>query len=245
MEHRYEIITPEHVRITFTLAGIGSRFIALLVDSLIQFGLLLLVILSFLGAGMSLYGIFEQAFSWYTAFLILLTVLILLGYPIFFEMLMKGGTPGKAVVKIRVLQQNGQPITLVHSTLRNIFRLVDFLPGFYGIGIIVMFMSPESKRVGDYLGGTIVIRETCKKIPDILVAPILEQGRVFTLYPIKQEDFHILKEFMTRRDEMTAEKRMQLADQLAFRYWEQFHISFEDQKDPESFLEVLLQDNSR
>src|SRR5215510_11634669 len=81
------------------------------------------------------------------------------GYYIFFEMLWNGQTPGKRWVGLRVIRTDGTPITLSESFIRNLTRLVDFLPAAYGIGIISMFLDKQSRRLGDLAAGTLVVHD--------------------------------------------------------------------------------------
>jgi uncharacterized RDD family membrane protein YckC len=80
------------------------------------------------------------------------------GYFIFWEMLTRGRSPGKALVGLRVVQRNGLAIDLGHSMVRNVFRIVDLLPGYYVVGLISMLLSPSGERLGDHAAGTLVIR---------------------------------------------------------------------------------------
>jgi len=250
MKNEITITTPENVRITFELAGIGSRFVALLLDSILQGVLFAIILISALTGGITFGENIEGAFSWYLAALILITFLIFIGYFIFFEMIMKGRSPGKAIMKIRVMRRNGQPVTFVSTLLRNIFRIADFFPGLYGVGVLVMFISPESRRIGDYLGSTIVVKDRIGRIPATLQQleaqdAAVRDGQTLNMYPISQEEYRLLKEFITRRDKLTKEKRQQLAQRIAERLWNKFNVPSEERKDAEKFLEMLLKANAQ
>ncbi len=245
MEGEIRITTPESVHITFEAAGIGSRFAALMVDTAIQLVLFLTLLVSLFGAGITMEGMVGGILSWYTALLIILSFVIFMGYFIFFEMVFHGRTPGKAMMKIRVIQSSGQPVSFMGSALRNIFRLADFFPGFYGTGILVMFISPESRRIGDYLGGTVVVRDYGIKSP-FFIDPGSEgaEGTV-NPYPLDEAEYRLLKEFMQRRQELVLEKREQIGREMAHGFWNRFYIPEEERKDPEAFLELLLKVNGR
>ncbi len=153
------IDTPELVSIELPLAGIGSRFIAILVDTLILgaalifLGIAAALILSALEA----YG--GKAATWGVGAFILIFFLIFWGYFALFEAFNNGRTPGKSVAKIRVIHQSGRGINFVEALARNLVRVIDYLPGFYGVGIVAMFLSRRSQRLGDMVAGTLVVRE--------------------------------------------------------------------------------------
>ena len=146
--------------IELPLAGIGSRFIAILVDSLILGGafillgvLLVILVVSLAAAGLN-------AAPWSIGILILIFFLLNWGYFALFEAFNNGRTPGKRVAKIRVIHQSGRGISFLEALGRNLVRFVDYLPGFYGVGIVVIFLNKRSQRLGDMVAGTLVVRES-------------------------------------------------------------------------------------
>lgn len=150
------IDTPENVVFGYEVVGIGSRFLAALIDSTI-IGLLLGAVSALIG-----FAFFRSA-SGINSFLIALLSLIsfafIWGYYIFFEMRWNGSTPGKRQVGIRVIRGDGTPITLAESVIRNLVRLIDFLPGAYGLGLVTMFIDGKARRLGDLAANTLVVRE--------------------------------------------------------------------------------------
>jgi len=152
------IDTPELVSIELPLAGIGSRFIAILVDSLILGAAVILLI--FLGVFIitALGNFGEKSASWGIGILLLISFCCL-GYFALFETFNNGRTPGKRVAKIRVIHQSGRGINFAEALARNLVRIIDYMPGFYGVGIAAMFMSRRSQRLGDMVAGTLVVRE--------------------------------------------------------------------------------------
>src|SRR5687768_158999 len=165
MDDRLTISTPEQVAFHYEVAGIGSRFVASLLDHLILGTTIMLVLcgLSFavpaIGSGGYLSG--DGGFTAYLigAILVLIFFLIFWGYFVVFEMAWNGQTPGKRAGRLRVIRSSGQPIGAGEAMIRNLVRLVDFLPGFYGIGLIAMFIDENARRLGDFAAGTIVVRE--------------------------------------------------------------------------------------
>jgi uncharacterized RDD family membrane protein YckC len=163
------IETPEHFELQFQLAGIGVRFLAYLVDRLIQFstilGLIFVVTMLFSMAGLisqvTDFFIFLERLlgQWIIALAILLYGIISIGYFILFEYLWSGATPGKKFQEIRVIRNDGRPLTFLDAAIRNILRFVDLLGDFYPLGLLVMFLDSKSRRLGDMAAGTLVVME--------------------------------------------------------------------------------------
>src|SRR5580658_8826695 len=146
---KHTIETPEQIRLEFAVAGIGSRFLALAIDTLIQIGLGLVVLLVvFLsrtaGAFINLSG------QWGVALLIAAVFLLIYGYFACFEILWNGQTPGKRIIGLRVVKNSGRPLTPAETIGRNLMRIVDQLPVFYAVGVIAALINSENKRLGDF-----------------------------------------------------------------------------------------------
>lgn len=169
LEQDYSIDTPESVTFAYEVAGIGNRFIAALIDTTILFIALLLLnvlVLAALGVLGDLDGdilLGDAPPSWFGGLMIalyaLLNFALYWGYYIVFELIWNGQTPGKRWTKLRVLRLDGNPAGFVEVLLRNLVRPVDFLPGGYGLGLLVMLLNDKSRRLGDLAAGTLVIRE--------------------------------------------------------------------------------------
>ncbi len=165
----FSIDTPEQVDLRLPLAGIGSRMLAMLVDSLVQGAatLALLLILMLVaaalpplrGAAAHAGGASEAAGKWVIAGMIVVQFLLIWGYFSLFEAFWNGQTPGKRLLRIRVLQDSGRPITLFESMSRNLLRIIDMLPTLYAVGLVTMLCNRENKRLGDLLAGTLVVHE--------------------------------------------------------------------------------------
>ena len=152
------IETPEQTSLEFPLAGIGSRFLAVALDTLLQFAVyIVLGLIALLVASFGVVGALGK--QWGIAILIFIAFTIQFGYFALFEALWNGQTPGKRWTHLRVIQDSGRPINAYDSVLRNLLRIVDTLPSLYAIGIITMLISKENKRVGDYAAGTVVVHE--------------------------------------------------------------------------------------
>jgi uncharacterized RDD family membrane protein YckC len=214
------IDTPENVSFDFEIAGIGSRFIAALVDTLI---ILLLQILAFAVGLVAILSIdqFSGSIGSYlqdnlaTALAIsgLIGFLFLWGYYIFFELAWNGSTPGKHLARLRVIRVDGRPITLSESLVRNLVRVIDFMPGFYGVGVVTMFLSSQSRRLGDLAAGTLVVHEKAKTINlESLEAPAVSVTSAsnisiaslnLPLDRLSAADFNLVEEFLLRYKQMS------------------------------------------
>ena len=148
------VATPEMVSFDYQLAGIGSRILAQVIDFPVQVLLVLLAVFGSIAAG-ALIGNGNVA-----VLAALVSALVLAwGYPILCEAAWSGQTLGKKVFGLRVVGDQGEPIRISQSFVRNLIRIIDFLPGFYGLGLTVLFLNGRGKRLGDLAAGTVVVRE--------------------------------------------------------------------------------------
>lgn len=156
-DETFSIDTPENVVFGYQVAGIGSRFQAALIDTLLI--ALLLVVVNFLIAFISgqMPDGLPSLSGWVLAACGLFNFALLWGYYILFELIWNGQSPGKRKVGVRVVRRDGTPVTLTESIIRNLIRLIDFLPFAYGIGVIVMFFDGQSRRLGDLAASTLVV----------------------------------------------------------------------------------------
>jgi uncharacterized RDD family membrane protein YckC len=170
------IETPELVAIELPVAGIGSRFAALLLDyviwlaAVVGLGVLIALI------DPSLYRFSVLGAKWATAIEVFIPFLLFWGYFTLFEAFWDGRTPGKRVAKIRVIQRSGRGIGLFESMTRNLLRMVDQFPGIYVVGVISIFLTKDHQRLGDLAAGTLVIHDRQNQGD---LSPI-SSGRTFT-----------------------------------------------------------------
>lgn len=148
------VSTPERVAFQYEVAGIGSRFLAQVVDVIIISAILLAIIIFAAAVG----GIFHAG-GLGLLILVLLTFVLLAGYFLISEAAWNGQTLGKRAVRLRVVGDLGQPLTVGQSAIRNLVRVIDFLPALYAAGIITMFLNRRAKRLGDFAAGTLVVRD--------------------------------------------------------------------------------------
>jgi uncharacterized RDD family membrane protein YckC len=138
--------TPEGIELQLRCAGLAARSAAFLIDAGIRVGAIygLLIIAVFLGA-------IQHAVIFIAMF-----VLNWL-YPVVFELRAGAATPGKRLMGLQVIMDNGLPITPAASFIRNLLRVVDLLPLFYGFGLIGVMFRADNKRIGDLAAGTLVV----------------------------------------------------------------------------------------
>src|SRR5467141_3307131 len=195
------IETPEQTALEFEIAGIGSRFLALALDTLIQIllGIGLLVIMVI--AGVALPG-WAKTGVWFVALIVLAYFVLYFGYFAIFEIIWNGQTPGKKREGLRVIKDSRRPITPSEAVGRNRMRIVDQLPAFYAIGIGSVLLSRHNKRLGDFVAGTIVVHE--KSLADakpVWQSPQARQAAPATTYGSERltpEEFALIEAFLSR-----------------------------------------------
>jgi uncharacterized RDD family membrane protein YckC len=237
------IETPEQTSIEFPLAGIGSRFLAILIDTLIQIAVLIVLALIFVGVGYSfgVTGLDQPSVAdvWIVAILIFVYFLLMYGYFMLFESIWNGQTPGKRLTHIRVIKDSGQPITAIDSVGRNLLRLIDQLPVFYGIGVLCAWMSPQSKRLGDYVAGTVVVHEKpFETVAPQWAAPVLASTHQYGANRLTPEEFALVETFLGRRSALEAGVRYDTAASIVRRIESKLTLPPE-RPSPEKLLEEL------
>ncbi|MFC1718877.1 RDD family protein [Candidatus Poribacteria bacterium] len=223
MDQEISISTPESMEFSHEPAGIGSRFVASIIDTVLQSAMMLGL---FFVAGLwasPLSSITGSSTAWGAALVILLAFLMLWGYHIFFDMLWNGQTPGKRTAGIRILKDGGYPISFLDSVVRNLLRPVDFLPFSYGVGVVVMLCNSRFKRVGDFAAGTIVVKERRIKMPHSLGSGPAEAHedimiggqRLTNIYELSEAEFDVVRQFIIRRHDLQKTARLALARKIA------------------------------
>ena len=163
------IETPEQVALEFPLAGVGSRFLALAIDMLLQMAIALLRLRRGRRAPGRCWAD-AAAGPWFVAVLVIVAFLLFYGYFAGFEAFWHGQTPGKRLIGLRVLSVTGRPARIDEAILRNLLRVIDQLPGVYAIGIVTMLVSSRNQRLGDLAAGTVVVHEKALSAPMMQVA---------------------------------------------------------------------------
>jgi uncharacterized RDD family membrane protein YckC len=233
---RLAIATPEGVEVELTLAGIGSRFIAGMVDVVVQSVL-----------AVSLYFILRPAGATGTAILTSAIFALIFFYDVLFEVLGGGRTPGKRVTGLRVVRSGGRPITLVRSAIRNILRLIDVLPGFYAIGMAAIFVTPHNQRLGDLAAGAHVVRVRYgDRHRPPAAPPELDAGEAATwdVSAVSGDDVATVRAFLERRESLKSDARTAIGSELARRLRPLVGGAHERLSD-EQFLQLLVAAKAR
>lgn len=215
MAQYISVITPENVTIEYELAGLGSRGWAVFLDLLIQ-GIILLC----MGA---LYFWFllkdyVPGSGWLSAISLILMFMFVYGYFLYFETVWQGQTPGKRAAGIRVINRAGSSIGLIESAIRNLIRLIDFLPVAYVIGVITIFAGSSQQRLGDLAAGTLVVKlrskPTTSPIENSQAKPI-KTDVAYDVSRLSKEEISMIKTFAERLPEMDEERAEELAKRFA------------------------------
>jgi uncharacterized RDD family membrane protein YckC len=245
--NEHSLLSPEKVYLKLKLAGVGSRFAALFIDSIFQSILagFIIFVMVFLG-GFSFEEVFVRMnFSggWMIAIILFFTFTIFYGYNIFFETIWSGQTPGKRFIKLRVVQENGSSIAFVQVLIRNILRVIDSLPTGYAIGIISVMISKKNQRLGDMAAGTIVIRENGEDAPAAVNFEVRETAwsgvARLHLQEIGEEDFAVLKKYLLRRETLRQDELLVMDQKLALFFSQKLGLKPEETGNSVEFLKQV------
>src|SRR6202165_1764957 len=208
------IETPERVPLHFALASIGNRFLACAIDHAIQVLTVVVMAIAFtIVANFSSLGDqISSAPKWVKAVLIVIVFLLVSGYFAFFEWLWSGQTPGKRWLKLRVIREDGRPITFFEAAVRNLLRDFDIMPApFYSIGLISVFISSKDQRLGDMVAGTVVVREREAEAPafaQVFATPVSDLALRRSFKPVEfsgelnsltEREIEVVETFLRRR----------------------------------------------
>ena len=188
--------TPEGIALQLRAAGAMPRACAWAMDSLIRVAVMWACggALALLGAsGMGLYLLLVFSLLWL--------------YPVLFEVLRDGQTPGKKLMKLRVINANGTPVTWIASIVRNLLRTVDFLPALYAFGVCSALIDPRCRRLGDIVAGTLVVHADTAAGPS--AAPIVPA--VYPPVTLSLNERAAIVEFAERAAQLTPERQQELA----------------------------------
>lgn len=252
-ERETSIVTPEHVLLRFQTAGMGSRAAAMMIDSVILFMVNLTVFIVF---GLVIFGKDSESFldteNMALAIVILFVFVLNLGYFLLQEAFWSGQTIGKRLMGLRVMRDNGQPITFLGAAIRNLFRMMDGLPMGYFLGAVISFFHPQDKRLGDLVAGTIVVMESrrtarhFRKKTTQQSPHIHDHSQVLQLDErqkqlITREDWQLLSSFIERLSSLSPDKRNALGTQLASLLAKKLGVHDEPLvgNDPIAFLQLL------
>lgn len=192
---KYTVITPENISVDYTLADLGSRGAAAVIDLTIQLAFLLVITFGtgFLAAFAPDY--WEAHYGWIIGIGLVVWFVFSIGYYIGCEVAFNGRTIGKRIMKIRVIRMNGQPVALSHVAIRNLFKLIIDLQG---IGVVMIFFSKHCRRLGDIVASTLVVTETQLSAPMSLAA--LTGGLDRVSHYLSREEQEILRAWLERKE---------------------------------------------
>ncbi|HVF87114.1 MAG TPA: RDD family protein [Pyrinomonadaceae bacterium] len=250
------IETPERVQLHFALASIGNRFLACAFDHTLQIiaiGLITLV-LAWTGDIAAWGDRLTEAPKWMLAGLILAVFVIWSSYFAVFETLWNGQTPGKRWLRLRVIREDGRPVTFWEASARNLLRIFDMMPfPFYSIGLVSVFVSDRDQRVGDFVAGTVVVREREAQAPtfdEVFAAPTSDTALRRSFAPVAftgdinaltESEIEVVETFLRRRWDLPDAARQWMAWRVVTPILYKIHPGFDAESFTyEGFLEELL-----
>ena len=210
---RLEVETPDHVVLRYDLAGAGNRGFAALLDFMLAaiIAITSLVILSWAGT------LSEASLFVVGGLAMILTLVVIWAYFILLEWLWNGQTIGKRAFKLRVINEDGSPAQFTAVLIRNLLRLVDFLPAFYGLGVLVIVLSPKSQRLGDLAAGTYVVRAPLPQVDWFSLRTVTPLGAGTTAETRRMpgEAQRLVREFVARESQLAPAERARVAAVIA------------------------------
>ena len=205
------VVIPEAVPLDLETAGLGSRFLGVVIDWAIQ-GTVLFVLLVILGAA---------KFGWLgTTIVLLLVFLVIWGYPIALETLWRGRTVGKTAMGLRVVTKEGGQIGFRHAAVRAALGIVDFILSSGAVAVICVLVTPLNQRLGDLAAGTIVLRERTglrRPTPTTFAAPTGLDAYTdsLDLAGLGPDEYGLVRAFLLRAPSLPPAVRARLAAQVA------------------------------
>ncbi|MCE9564466.1 MAG: RDD family protein [Planctomycetes bacterium] len=256
------IETPEQIEVDLELAGLGSRFLAQLIDWCWKlFITFILGVLAAIIAGLAGFGgrggrgrgddLFDNPPALVIAVVIAAIYIIWFTYGVFFEIRWNGQTPGKRAAGIRVIQVGGAPLDFRTAGIRNLMAVADFIPVFYILGAVLILLTDRKQRLGDLAAGTIVVRERAEILGPDSTDELTEHATGeyrFTplqLSALTRNDRMVIREFLRRYDGMDRRSWQRLAQKMADTFVQKTGYELTDYldgTDARAFLASLLRD---
>lgn len=236
-EERLKIDTPEQITLELPIAGIGSRFVAVAVDTVLQALTLATGVLALTFGARWTFGVLKLAGP---AAAILFAFCVYWGYFAGFEIAWSGQTPGKRMAGVRVIHESGRPVSAFEAIARNVLRAIDFLPALYGVGIVTMLLNRQSRRIGDYVAGTVVVYDSSAAQQRLdwhdigsAAAPSVR------LTQVSPEELSLIETYLRRRLDLDPLVREEMADQIVRRLTQKTGITRDAGQSAESLLEAV------
>jgi uncharacterized RDD family membrane protein YckC len=245
-DDRLKIDTPEQIQLEFPLAGIGSRFLAIFLDTVLQTLLYLAGIIVVVTAAPYMKQLARPTTllrwlspNWAVAVVIFFVFGVYWGYFAFFEIIWRGQTPGKRLAKIRVIKESGRPINAYEAIARNLMRAVDYLPAMYVTGLITMMISPQNRRLGDYVAGSVVVHDKIPELirPDWSSTP-QSASTDASISKISPEELVLIETYLQRRWDLDPIVRQDTAYKIATRITAKIGIQRLPDQSIDDFLEM-------
>ena len=224
MNEQVSVETPEQIDINFQQAGIGSRFYAALIDTA------LLTLISLVGYYVNrrfIYELGDIVGNWLGALGGILVFAVFWGYYMVFEATTNGQTFGKLALGLRVIKEGGYPIGFADAAIRNLVRIVDFLPFFYGVGLLCMMLNKNWQRLGDLAAGTLVIKIARTELKPT-GTPSQADNRSISIPPrdliytawiqpvlVTEAEMRVIREYLARRATLSGPRQLELARTIA------------------------------
>jgi uncharacterized RDD family membrane protein YckC len=205
LNERIEISTPERVTVAYELAGVGSRMLAQVIDVAIVTGIVTGIIFAA--------GAVRAPLT--LAIAIGAITLTPVGYFLLLEWLRRGSTPGKAALRLRVVSSAGEPLGLQAAAVRNLLRIVDFLPFAYVLGGLCALVSTEGRRLGDLAAGTVVVRVEDERAAGTFAGSFAASASAAKDDRIPPELMTVAIAFRRRARQIDAGPRAELAARIA------------------------------
>jgi uncharacterized RDD family membrane protein YckC len=231
------IDTPEQIRLEFALAGVGSRFLALAFDTVVQASAIVMLV----GIGLVVRRLAPFSVStgglgtWAIAALFAAGFVVYSGYFALFEAVWTGQTPGKRLVGLRVIDVSGRPISVYAAIIRNLLRIVDQVPGIYALAIFSVLVTRRQQRLGDLAAGTVVVHERLEAAAP--AAGAMTSAARHGAHRLSTEEVVLIEGFLRRREELDSWVRLDSARRIAARMRDRLELGAVD--DDERLLEQL------
>jgi uncharacterized RDD family membrane protein YckC len=214
VEHELALLSPEKTILTYRLASIGGRVWSHLIDIFVIVLVLVMGGIALGFSGMLGAGVMVLSSTLYMVFLAVFPFL----YFIAFEALWNGQTLGKKALTLRVRMADGTAITPLAAIGRNLLRPADMLPGTYFVGLLSMFTTPKSQRLGDLVANTVVVYEK-RAQPYFTPAPHTAgihplEGQVGELRGMTLDEYNALRRYCDRFPELAANAQKKLTEEV-------------------------------
>lgn len=225
----------------YRLAGLATRALAWGFDALLQSAAvcLLLAALAMGGFVVALGLMGDDALLVALALAILAIFVIVNAYFIYFELRWHGQSPGKRIMHLRVLKEGGHALEFRDSLVRNLLRVVDWLPSFYGVGAVSTLFGRSARRLGDHAAGTYVIHEEPPLPPEATAVPPARRYIPEALR-LGEARLDLIRLFFRRAPFLDRRNRVRLAEGMADRFLRELGLPRESSRSSEGYLADLL-----